>query len=698
MLRVKINTQLVDTSGISFTWIKKSPIFYPDEGSYSYTFTFPNTARNNKVFGFPDRLQRYSTRENTYDISISFDGITFIDDQITVRKTSKNSIEGYLTTDNGNFNDMIKGILMTEIDYGSNIDLGDDQEEILTEVLAIAGQTYPDVSCQFPSLYNPIFYGEENELNPDYEGIINLFDAAGGAYIANEIKEDPEKDNRLTLIPMFYLTFILEKIIRHFNLNPTGDLFQDTELASIVIYNNYALDRKEKKYYVRASRTNPQTIIDQGTVIFDNDYTDPNEDEDAIYAIATGIYTVSNKGYHHIYAGILVEDTLHVIQGRIMLDSDVIDMIEIQPGDLSEHSYTFFAEDADVGKSLKYNLNDGEGSDTYRVTEGELIVTHVSKNNLNQLAKTISPVNHVPVVEVSVLLDAVKKLFCAALFVDNITNEAKLALVKDIITSPFYIDFSDNILDEPDIETNQEAGYKMEFTWSDTDELTDDNFKDYSGYTLLGEYDTLGDLPVSSEQNKIARVKNLNAIYIFTVDENNLPGWAKLTDDFLSLTIGDGDQNISTEAAPLTMQRDDSIMAVIPAISQAGTSLGFATGKNDFGLHLLFYRGLQPDENNNDYPLASPVHYDTQGNLVGSYDLKWDGDNGLYETFWKDFMDKMETARTVIYYKHMSAAEIRAMDFSKKYRIRGIDYLIKELEVSISEREIQPAKLTLITI
>ncbi len=698
MLQIKIDNQLVDISGISFTWVRKSPIFYPDQGSHSYTFSFPNTVKNNKIFGFPGRLQQYISSSRTFNITISFDGIMIIDDRLIVNRTSQDSIEGYLLTDTGNFNELIKGKLIRDIDFGDDFPLGDDQQEILDAALGIVAKSYPDACCQFPSLFNSVFYGPENEKNPDYPGIINLFKAMEGQYAANDIHKDPEKDNIQTLVPMLYLAFVLDKIFSHLGFYAEGDFFLDTELSELLIYNNYALDRKEKKYYTRAERTIPQLIEDQGTVIFDDDYTSPNEDNDDVYDRITGEYTISNKGYHHIYSGIMISDTLHVIQGRILLDGGIIDMVEIQSGDLSEHNYVYYAEDSDVGKKLKYYVVDGEGSDTFRVTIGKLIITQVSLSNLNQLAKTITPSNHVPEIEISTLLAAIKYFLCAALFIDPITRQAKLSLVKNILASPFSIDLSDNLLPPQETETSDKKGYQMEFSWPASDAQADDNFKDYSGYSLLGDYDTLNDLPVSSQFNKIARVRHINAIYIFTVDENNLPGWQKLTDDFLPYIIGDGNENIAPDAATLTMMRSEDVTAILPVISQPGTSFGFATGKNEFGLHLLFYRGMQPDENNHDYPLASPVHFDSQGNSIGNYDLRWDRNNGLWETFWKDFTDRMESAKTVIVYKQMHAADIRALDFSKKYRIQGIEYLIKELEVTINERGIQAAKLTLITI
>jgi hypothetical protein len=42
----------------------------------------------------------------------------------------------------------------------------------------------------------------------------------------------------------------------------------------------------------------------------------------------------------------------------------------------------------------------------------------------------------------------------------------------------------------------------------------------------------------------------------------------------------------------------------------------------------------------------------------------------------------------------MSASEFKNFDYSKKIRVDGIEYLVKEIKLPISENEIGPAVMT----
>jgi hypothetical protein len=703
MLRILIDNEIVDISGINFTLMMKSPIFYPEEGSYSLPLTFPFTPRNSLIFGYPNRIELYADILRDHSIYISFAGITLINDTIQVTKANNKIIEGFIKVGEGFFNSLIKSVKLKDIDYGDDITLGSTPEAVLAHALAVIAQSYPDVNYQFPSIYNPKFYGEENEKNPDFLSILNYYLAGAGRnyFLSNAIYEDPSKDNQQSLLPLPYLFYVLKKIFEFFNYSLSGDFLQDDELKELLIYNNRALDRKEKKYYARASLTATQNVHIADYVIFDDDSTDDNEDDDSLFNTTLGAYEIASKGYHNVTVNIKVGNGSEGanVYGLIrIMNSGDVNSISLPENILTQHKYTFWVDEADVGKEIKYYVYDDDMEADFDVLEAEIIITHVSESNLNRFATSMNIQDHVPDVEISTLLTAIKKTFGTALLINNTTNEARLLFLKNIINAASYIEFSDNIIPDPDVEVQESEGNTFDFNWSDKNDFFDDNFKGYEKYTYLGAYDILDDLPVQPLLNQIALVKNLNAIYIYSSDEDNNIAWRKLTDNFLPLIIDDGGEDMAPDMSPLTMERVTEVVAIMPAISQMGSSSAFDTGDNECDLHLLFYRGLQDDENGDHFPLAAPTRYDSLGNVVGSYELIWDGANGLYKTFWEDFIEWYKSVRVVYYYKQMSAAEFQQFDFSKKYRIFGIDYLVKDIEVSITENEIKPAKLTMLKV
>ena len=84
----------------------------------------------------------------------------------------------------------------------------------------------------------------------------------------------------------------------------------------------------------------------------------------------------------------------------------------------------------------------------------------------------------------------------------------------------------------------------------------------------------------------------------------------------------------------------------LPLINEAGRSDYFDLS-NAPSIRLMFWRGMQPDAEGDNYPLATHGRYDYAGNEVGAYSLDWQGDGGLYDAWWKEYITLLVTGRTV---------------------------------------------------
>ena len=85
------------------------------------------------------------------------------------------------------------------------------------------------------------------------------------------------------------------------------------------------------------------------------------------------------------------------------------------------------------------------------------------------------------------------------------------------------------------------------------------------------------------------------------------------------------------------------------------------------------------------YPLGTSDVYDAFGTKIpeANLSLKWEGQYGIYERFAKTFVEwKNERAKAVTFYFQPEAKDL-SFDFSKKYRVNGIDYLIDEIRGEI---------------
>jgi len=138
-------------------------------------------------------------------------------------------------------------------------------------------------------------------------------------------------------------------------------------------------------------------------------------------------------------------------------------------------------------------------------------------------------------------------------------------------------------------------------------------------------------------------------------------------------------------------------------LQQPGSSNGliFEDTKKPFdnpsGTRLLFYRGIKTDSTGtNSVPLGTPDVYDYFKNKIpeANLSLRWEGEYGLYEKLWKPVIeDFILKTRQVEIQRIISPIQLRQLDFSEKYRARGIDYIYDEITIPVSETTIGPASI-----
>lgn len=81
-------------------------------------------------------------------------------------------------------------------------------------------------------------------------------------------------------------------------------------------------------------------------------------------------------------------------------------------------------------------------------------------------------------------------------------------------------------------------------------------------------------------------------------------------------------------------------------------------------------------------------------NTINSKSLLINGDKGIYQNRWRSWIEWEKTARIVELKKLYSPIEILNLDFSKKHRDNGINYLIDKIKIPITENAILPATMT----
>lgn len=169
----------------------------------------------------------------------------------------------------------------------------------------------------------------------------------------------------------------------------------------------------------------------------------------------------------------------------------------------------------------------------------------------------------------------------------------------------------------------------------------------------------------------------------------------ELGNDWLEERIGQGVENIDTDAAPLhTITETDTINAgrewTIPAIKQSGSSGLFDLGINKHALRLMYYQGAFD-------PAANATHRYGLANYTGTnYDLRWQGANGLYEKRYKSWLDFMSSAIPVQRKVSLNLADIRNLDYTRKVMIDHVKYYWTSIRLNATQKGLTDATVSLI--
>lgn len=261
---------------------------------------------------------------------------------------------------------------------------------------------------------------------------------------------------------------------------------------------------------------------------------------------------------------------------------------------------------------------------------------------LNTYQSKIDFTNHVPPTEVGKFLVAIKNLFGLAIFVNPRTKYLEFVRLTDVLSDQAFSDLSDRATAQYTLTPNASDGFALGLTPDNGDEL----------YKIL---------PYADQ----------------------------------SYRIGNGAESFETPIGTLFEVKDNDAERewAIPQAQQAGNSPAYLDEnaalalQNDFGLRLLFYRGLQPDSANNRYPQASP-----EGNY---YKLGYSGFSGLYERCYRPWLDFLSTTQQVETSFRFRAPEVLGLDFRRKIMRGHVKYFIRDYKLSITRNGIRPARVTL---
>jgi len=662
-LRLEYQMPYFDSEGIPV------PIIYP--------FNIP-IKKNVSIFSFA-HLTLLQQRAIVFNVTMYFDDIPVLKGKFYIKTLTKDYYRGSIVF-NG-FSDDFKTKKLNELVY-EDIDIGGTPHSA-TNVAYHAEQIvkgFVEADYTFPVIFAENFYGEPDdddltEYNPDWGGdegsgdvgrYINNYNAAAGAFPINMIREDPLNDNVAAMVPHPFVHNLIRKIFNDENFGCFGSFFDNEELHKLIIFYNFPLDEKYKKYYVQAEDEAYHLIEEGGNMLgYPDETTGENQDVDGCWNNSTNKYTVKNSGYHIINLWLRAKPDYNVNYTTVKCilglknELGVIEFEQqfIVDNDLTYHDLLFefeiFFNTGDINKEYHFwfKFIVGDSTDYFGAIWNEHFIAYNSSyQNLNQFSNILNIANHLPPVEINTFFNTLTKAFGIGIFFDFINNNVQFSLVNDIFNSKKYLDLSHNVLStDKETEILENNGYKLDIAF-DRDVYTFDN------YEFIGEFDTWDELPTPDNVNKIALEKSSNTIVIYRKDpDSNIFDWFYWSDNIYPVKSGGGIEPITADFSTLAMHIGNNLLTAQTKV--IASSPAFETGDNDFALTLLFYRGMQENADGDEYPMASCVNYDRLGNEIGDYQLKMNGDNGLYAKFLQSWYTFLGGSEEIKRYFHCNAVD-----------------------------------------
>lgn len=338
--------------------------------------------------------------------------------------------------------------------------------------------------------------------------------------------------------------------------------------------------------------------------------------------------------------------------------------------------------------------------------EGAVLFNAYAENNytssdthLLPVKYTFNLVDHVPDIKQSDFLNWLGQLTG---YLPSIDNNARTITFQDVRAA--YLAADDNPpVDFPGIMLSVEKvkidpeykGIKIELKKAGSDSYLSEGAKELSDkMTYKGSVEQVSQLPASGNAvNDYYLVTFTNEFYVWQYNsETYTLTWTLYGKNF-PLIYKEGEEpylTITTEFSPVFTSRvqDDSCGApanrwwMLPITWQPGILEGFPESLSaEYGLQMLFYKGLFNDSQGNPYPLGTSWMKDYTGNTLDGIDLNAEA---IFNNRYKEFAQWLAySAKPVTFSVQLTTAQLRKINFAKKYRINGAIILIKEIRLNI---------------
>ncbi len=314
----------------------------------------------------------------------------------------------------------------------------------------------------------------------------------------------------------------------------------------------------------------------------------------------------------------------------------------------------------------------------------------ITKISISETFKGIDLANHMPNMSIKDFINTFRDIGIIS-FVRN--NKVDLKTFADIINNPDVIDISDCTTEIKDIDNPGANGYELKFTQDDNDAYQGDKLPVSSIdpiYTVKTPVATKSDLTATgSETNDVRLVIDENTYYVFNKSFLNADNnWKLLCYNNIDLKTGNGDIKINPKFSPLMPSEyynEFDIKEIYDEYDVPCRCLNFKPDV-DMKLRLASFYNLPIAGGITFKGFATSYDKNDEGNTIEESELTitWNETKGLKNVLLKEYLEwaeniKKDCKAIVLWHPKY----LNDFDFSQKFRIRSVDYLIKSIKIEL---------------
>lgn len=306
--------------------------------------------------------------------------------------------------------------------------------------------------------------------------------------------------------------------------------------------------------------------------------------------------------------------------------------------------------------------------------------------------------NHVPDITINKAIKDIIQPFGGVLLIDQVGKVAKITNYQSILKKQNYVDWTDKVLNNPVKEEKySDIPVGLNYTHTSSDGISGFYDIDISNNTVLDPVEKTTDLTSTDPLYHVRLVHSLNQ-YFYNGDSSSVV-WRYLAKKLNPEAVGESYINLTADTVFMEYT-PTSLLGSFPIhtpvfITKYISPINQGTSKINKTI-LMFYRGFDTQSNGQQYPFISNNVYNRSQVKIADYSLLCDGEYGLFNTWWKDWLFLINSAIPVTFYARLKKKDLVNFDFSRKLKIGDHQYFVKRIQTTLTTSEVKLSKLELI--